>query len=79
MKKETQRRPDAPEVTPNIASVASAGECTGLMPTPPLDPAEQASYEELFSLGIPPQEEEPRPEPRTAPGRAAGERRAPPR
>lgn len=39
--------PDAPE------SVASATECTGLMPTPPQNDAEFTSYQDLHSMEIP--------------------------
>ena len=39
--------PDAPE------SVASATECTGLMPTPPQNEAEFTSYQDLHSMEIP--------------------------
>lgn len=39
--------PDAPE------SVASATECTGLMPTPPQNDAEFMSYQDLHSMEIP--------------------------
>ena len=39
--------PDTPE------SVASATECTGLMPTPPQNDAEFTSYQDLHSMEIP--------------------------
>ena len=53
MKKNKSPRHTEPEDTPNISPVASAFECTGLMPTPPESEAEQESYEELFSMALP--------------------------
>ena len=38
---------------PEISSVASACECTGMMPRPPVNSAEEESYRELFSGEIP--------------------------
>ena len=41
------------EVLPGASSVASANECTGLMPTPPVTPDEYESYQELHSMEVP--------------------------
>lgn len=38
---------------PDISNVASASECTGLMPRPPRDEQELESYQELSSMAIP--------------------------
>ncbi len=40
---------------PNLSNVASATECTGLIFNPPLDEAEQESYQELSDMEIPPE------------------------
>ena len=37
---------------PLISDTVSACECTGLIPTPPTNDAEQAAYESLFSMEI---------------------------
>ncbi len=39
---------------PNISNVVSATECTGLMPTLPMDKEEYASELDLFSTSRPP-------------------------
>lgn len=46
---------DTPERAnlPLTSDVASATECTGLMPTPPLTDSELESYQELSSMEIP--------------------------
>lgn len=41
------------EVFPNLSDAASANECTGLMPTPPVTPDEYESYQELHSMEVP--------------------------
>lgn len=41
------------ELYPDVASAASATECTGLMPTPPKDAEALRSYQELHSMEIP--------------------------
>ena len=41
------------EVFPELSDTASATECTGLMPTPPLTPEEYESYQTLHSMEIP--------------------------
>lgn len=38
---------------PEISATASSCECTGLMPTPPQDEAQQASYQSLSSTSLP--------------------------
>lgn len=38
---------------PGISSVASANECTGLMPKAPADRQELESYRDLYSMEIP--------------------------
>lgn len=38
---------------PDISEVASSNECTGMIPTPPLDEAEYESYQQLYSMEIP--------------------------
>lgn len=43
---------------PDLSSVASATECTGLMYKAPMDGEEWESYQELSSMGIPKVEEE---------------------
>ena len=43
---------------PDLSSVASAIECTGLMHRVPMDGEELESYQELSSMGIPKVEEE---------------------
>lgn len=42
----------------DISNVASATECTGLMPTPPLTEEEYASRQELYSMEIPKESED---------------------
>ena len=37
---------------PDICDTASACECTGLMPTPPMNRAQQEAYESLFSMEV---------------------------
>ncbi|MGI6497312.1 MAG: hypothetical protein ACOX0U_00460 [Oscillospiraceae bacterium] len=37
----------------NRSDVSSATECTGLMPTPPLNAEEYRSYQNLSSMGLP--------------------------
>ena len=37
---------------PDISDTVSSCECTGLMPSPPTNDAEQAAYESLFSMEI---------------------------
>ena len=41
------------EIFPNLSDTASANECTGLMPTPPVTPDEYESYQELHSMEVP--------------------------
>lgn len=41
------------EFFPEISDTASATECTGLMPTPPLTPEEYESYQTLHSMEVP--------------------------
>lgn len=54
-KKPAQEQKKLPlDYMPNISNVASATECTGLMPTLPLDEAEYASELGLFSTSLPP-------------------------
>ncbi len=38
---------------PHISNVASACECTGLMPRPPMDEAEEEAYRALYSGEVP--------------------------
>ena len=38
---------------PHISNVASANECTGLMPSAPADHAQLEAYRELYSMEIP--------------------------
>ena len=38
---------------PEIAVSASTGECTGLMPTPPLNDAELKAYQQIYSTALP--------------------------
>jgi hypothetical protein len=40
------------EKFPEDTSVASATECTGLMPSPPLNNAEMEAYNELSSMAV---------------------------
>ena len=40
------------EIFPNLSDTASANECTGLMPTPPVTPDEYESYQELHSMEV---------------------------
>lgn len=37
---------------PDISDTVSSCECTGLMPSPPLNDAERAAYESLFSMEV---------------------------
>ena len=41
------------EIFPDTEGTASATECTGLMPSPPLTPAEYESYQTLHSMEVP--------------------------
>lgn len=41
------------EEYPDISDVASSNECTGMIPTPPLDPEEYESYQDLYTMEIP--------------------------
>lgn len=41
------------EYLPHISGVASSQECTGLMPRPPKNEAEEESYRDLYSGEIP--------------------------
>ncbi len=41
------------ELMPETPSTASFTECTGLMPTPPLNDAEAEAYKELYSTALP--------------------------
>lgn len=41
---------------PHISNVASACECTGLMPRPPLNAAEEEAYRALYSGELPDEE-----------------------
>ncbi len=41
------------DMFPDISSVSSATECTGLMPTPPANKDEYESYQELSPMEIP--------------------------
>lgn len=43
---------------PDISDTVSSCECTGLMPTPPTNDAEQAAYEALFSMEVSQSEED---------------------
>ena len=45
--------PLPPGLLPEDTAVASANECTGLMPTPPVTPDEYESYQELHSMEVP--------------------------
>ena len=47
----------------DLAGVVSSGECTGLMPTPPVSAAQHDAYRALFSMEVSQAEEE---EPRRA-------------
>lgn len=40
-------------VYPDLSDVASATECTGLMPTPPQNDAELESYQQLYGMEYP--------------------------
>ena len=42
-----------PALFPDISNVASANECTGLMPQPPQDGDELESYQQLSSMAVP--------------------------
>lgn len=44
---------EEPENFPNISNVASANECTGLIPTPPESDDQMESYQSLSSMEIP--------------------------
>lgn len=46
------RRRYADSHIPDISETASAGECTGLMPTPPQGEWEFANYGQLFTMEI---------------------------
>ena len=41
------------EYYPDISNIASAGECTGLMHTPPQNQEEVESYQDLSGMQIP--------------------------
>ena len=58
-----RRRPFPDEEYLDFWETASAGECTGLMPTPPVSAAQQEAYRALFSMEVSQAEEE---EPRRA-------------
>ena len=53
MGKRHEKRREALSHLPEISNVASAGECTGLIPALPQDEAERLNYEGLYSLEIP--------------------------
>lgn len=54
-KKQEQQPKKLPlDYMPNISNVASATECTGLMPDLPMNDAEYASELGLFSTSLPP-------------------------
>ncbi len=44
---------DEDDLFPEISSVASACECTGMMPRPPVNEGEDEAYRGLFSGEIP--------------------------
>ncbi len=44
---------DEEDAFPRISNVASAFECTGMMPRPPIDEEEDESYRGLFSNELP--------------------------
>ena len=46
-----QLKPD--KVLPEISSVVSCGECTGLIPAAPADEAQRESYQELSTNALP--------------------------
>ena len=48
-----RRRPFPDEEYLDFWETASAGECTGLMPTPPVSAAQQEAYQELSPMAIP--------------------------
>ena len=43
---------DDEELFNNLFDVASATECTGLMPTPPLNEAEAESYSKIYDIPL---------------------------
>ena len=49
-------QPGEDVVLPQISDVASAGECTGLIPAAPGDQAQQESLQSLHSNALPQQE-----------------------
>lgn len=56
--KENKRRKSIEQINyaygyPDVTSVSSATDCTGLMPTPPLFDEEYASYQELCGMQVP--------------------------
>ena len=42
----------------DLSDTVSSCECTGLMPRPPVNEAERAAYEELFSMEVSQSEED---------------------
>lgn len=48
-----EHAPIPERLLPVDSAVASANECTGLMFTPPEDPSQMASYQELSPMAIP--------------------------
>ncbi len=44
---------DEEDAFPRMSNVASACECTGMMPRPPIDEAEDEAYRDLFSNELP--------------------------
>ncbi len=48
--KKPQNRPQAEGWLDETAPVASTTECTGLIPTPPANPAEADSYTKLYDI-----------------------------
>nr|WP_122013401.1 hypothetical protein [Maliibacterium massiliense] len=44
---------------PDISNTASAHECTGMMPTPPLTDGEYKAYQELYGMEIPKERKQP--------------------
>ena len=44
---------------PDISAVASSMECTGLMPSAPVNDAEFASYQQLYNMEIPKKDNRP--------------------
>ena len=53
MGKRHERRREALSHLPEVSNVASAGECTGLVPALPQNEAERLNYESLYSIEIP--------------------------